>query len=138
MKKKCMMGLLTFCVSMVIVFSMASPVLAGSYTNQDVTAYVSTPGVKTASGATPQALYVAVHKNASGGPIFPFGTLIMTSRPLVINRFGQQYSVFNVQDTGSASQRTTYFFDIWYGYNTPENYQAALDFGVQKVNYTTH
>ncbi len=138
MKSKCLIRSLILCVAVVIVFSMASTALAGNYYNQDVTAYVAASGALTASGKTPETLDVAVHPKSGGGPIFPFGTIIFTDRDLVYEKYGATSRVFNVQDIGPAPTRTTYWFDIYYGVNTTANYNAAVNFGVQTVNYSTH
>lgn len=138
MKHKWMKRLLVFCLFMVITLSMASTALAANYYNQDVTAYVAASGKLTASGKTPSALDVAVHKKTDGKPVLPFGTIIYTNSALVIDRYGATARTFNVQDIGPGIGRTTYWFDIYYGVNTTANRNAANLFGIKQVSYSTH
>ncbi|WP_024834523.1 hypothetical protein [Ruminiclostridium josui] len=112
-----------------------------SYSNQDVTAYTAYSSALTASGATPEVGYVAVHPKTWGShtnPLFPFGAFITTTSELYLPNAGDGMTVFQVQDIGDVNNTrglTKYWFDCYVGLK-PTYDQAAINFGKQKCNYT--
>lgn len=114
------------------------------YYNQSVTAYVAPSGAKTYHGTTPRAyVTAAVHPkscwNPYSGTIFPKGTIIHTTQPLNLPGYGQK-STFVVEDMGDVNCNrglTQYWFDIYFGINTPTNYNHAIQFGLQNASYYT-
>ena len=120
-------------------------VFAASYNNQNVTAYVAPSGSKTYHGTSP-VIYntVAVRPKICGSPVsgtkLPRGTVIKTSIKL---GFPDSVSrdTFNVYDMGDvlcSSSLTPYFFDIYFGVDTPTNKSNAIGFGKKTVNYVSY
>jgi len=76
------------------------------YTNQQVTAYVSEAGNKTADGSNPSAGTVAVHPKAYSvpnnalDPVLPFGTVLVTDVNITIPYQNKVTDHFYVEDTG--------------------------------------
>lgn len=149
---------LLFLVSLLILMTslpaFAAEVLPNYYirrdaTNQDSTAYLSTPGDSPAAGGNYYVGLVAVHPSVPGGnplnPIIPFGTVIWLTSPSSITIQGTSYNHFDVRDTGdlnySKHPSSSYWIDIYFGEwngwdKTDPDYQAAISYGnANKVSY---
>ncbi|MDR2043616.1 MAG: hypothetical protein LBQ15_04475 [Clostridium sp.] len=101
--------------------------------NQDTTAYVASSTAITSTGVTPQVGMCAV-KHTNGIPYIPYGTKLFLNTGSVTIQ-GNTYSSFVVQDCGSGSGRTDYWFDIFFGVNNTANYHAAIQYGVIQRSY---
>lgn len=113
--------------------SVPAPHTEHIYYNQDSTAYVAT-GRPGASGTMPWVGSCAVHKANSDThrPLIPFGTIVYyLNRTVSIG--GRDYNSFIVNDTGDvAYNRSLYWTDVFFGDNTKEIVDEALDYGVKR------
>ncbi|MBK1811610.1 hypothetical protein JHL18_13375 [Clostridium sp. YIM B02505] len=142
MKKVLATGVLT--LLSVGVFQPVFASAATTYSNQDFTAYTCPVGGLTASGVAPTpyttcAVHPSNKSNPYSAPIFPFGTVIKTTKALNLPGYGSKSS-FVVQDKGDlAFQKSQYWVDIFFDYeNNPNAITNAINFGNQKISYTVN
>lgn len=111
---------------------------------QSATAYTESPGSPpSASGKPYQLGSVAVHPRVPGGdplePIIPFGTTIHLINPDHISVAGQEFSSFEVADTGdvnwSLRGESPFWIDIYYGPTSTWTFREASRHGVAKVDF---
>lgn len=123
----------------------AGNAFAANHNGQNVTAYVAPIGSKTYYGTSP-VIYntAAVRPKICGSPVsgtkLPRGTVIKTSIKLgfpdSVSR--DTFNVYDMGDVSCSSSLTPYFFDIYFGANTPSNKSKAFQFGKKKVNYVSY
>ncbi|MCM3742426.1 hypothetical protein M3210_19725 [Oceanobacillus luteolus] len=105
-----------------------------AYTAGEVTAYTGgTIGHGSYLFPNKQYQTVAVHQKSKTNkdPIFPFGSEIVTSKPLYLNGYGNK-SLFMVTDTGDLDRKRDYYwFDVYFGTSNSTNVKNAIEFGTK-------
>ncbi|GFZ29793.1 hypothetical protein CSC2_03190 [Clostridium zeae] len=146
-KRKALKKVLASGVLTLLSVGVFQPVFASAattYSNQDFTAYTCPVGGITSSGVAPTpyttcAVHPSNKSNPYSAPIFPFGTVIKTTKALNLPGYGSKSS-FVVQDKGDlAFQKSQYWVDIFFDYeNNPNAITNAINFGNQKISYTVN
>lgn len=107
--------------------------------NQDSTAYVDSSGALTASRKTPEIGMCAMHVNATTKTGSETSNKVKLGQTIYmltnINMSGTWYRSFIVEDRGAPKNRTTYWIDIYFGEKNDASYNAAIDYGVQTVDF---
>lgn len=113
---------------------------AASYTNQQVTCYLSNSGDAPArpggysyvQGTTAASQYKTYNRVADG-PRIPFGTWVTLSQTVHLPN-GQSKRTFRIDDMGDRYQkRTPYFVDVYFGLNNVSNRTLCTGFGEKRM-----